>query len=190
MDTATEPTKTNDAPEVVAEKNKPGRKSLGLTPEQMRERRRQRDAARRERERAGGATDKKPTVTDSPDSPRPTRRGGAKPKAPIIDKAPELIVAEMAKQIQGLHLIGAMASGIPEIALNEQESATLAAGIYGVSKEYNLAIDGKTGAALQLFGAAAMVYVPHYLAFSKRIAHERKEREAKRNGGGDESRAH
>lgn len=81
-------------------------------------------------------------------------------------------LAAMAKQIQGLHLFVAMGTGVPELQITEAEAGMLASAMSEVAAEYGLSVDGKTGAALQLFGAAAMVYAPRYLAFRKRVARE------------------
>ena len=44
----------------------------------------------------------------------------------------------------------------------------LADGIAAVSREYGLSMDGKTGAALQLIAAAAIVYAPRFKAINNR----------------------
>lgn len=72
-------------------------------------------------------------------------------------------VSTLAKQIQGMHAMAAMMTGIPILAISVEESQLLAGGISAVAEEYGLELDGKTGAALQLFGAAAMVYAPRIL---------------------------
>lgn len=82
-------------------------------------------------------------------------------------------LAAMAKQLQGIHTLAAMATGIPECQINEGESAMLAQAFADVAAEYGLSVDGKTGAALQLFGACAMIYAPRYVHFRKRTAQER-----------------
>lgn len=109
--------------------------------------------------------------------------GGATPKSaaskPRKQKASysEADIGLMAKQLVGLHQIAAMATGIPEIQIAEHEAALLAAAIVNVSTQYDLAIDGKTGALIQMVGVAAMIYVPRLGAVSKRA----KEAKAARN---------
>ena len=76
--------------------------------------------------------------------------------------------ANLAKQIQGLHFIAATATGLPELQISDQEAAMLADGIAAVSREYGLSMDGKTGAALQLIAAAAIVYAPRFKAINNR----------------------
>ena len=76
--------------------------------------------------------------------------------------------ANLAKQIQGLHFIAATATGLPELQISDQEAAMLADGIAAVSREYGLSMDGKTGAALQLIAAAAIVYAPRFKSINNR----------------------
>ena len=78
--------------------------------------------------------------------------------------------ANLAKQIQGLHYIAASATGLGELQISDAEAAMLADGIAAVSREYGLSIDGKTGAALQLLAAAAIVYTPRLRAINARRA--------------------
>jgi hypothetical protein len=79
----------------------------------------------------------------------------------------------MGKQLCGLHIMAAQMTGIPEIAIGEEESQLLAQSIVNVADQYDLAIDGKTGAALQLVLTAAMIYGPRVLAVRARAAQAR-----------------
>lgn len=79
----------------------------------------------------------------------------------------------LAQQLVGVHQIVAMVSGIPEVQINEQEASHLAKGITAVCEVYDLSLDGKTGAALQLVAAAAMIYGPRIWAFTARVKSER-----------------
>lgn len=78
----------------------------------------------------------------------------------------------MGKQLVGLHLVAAMSTGLPEMQLNDAEGLALAQGIIGVCEQYDLSLDGKTGAALQLAMTAGMIYGPRLLAVRKRAAAE------------------
>jgi len=102
--------------------------------------------------------------------------GGAKrgPK-PKGNKASDPAV--LARSLVGIHQLGGMVLGIQELVITEDEGKALADAVTAVCEEYGLAIDGKTGAAMQLFGAAAMIYGPRYFHFKMRIAHERAQRE-------------
>jgi hypothetical protein len=79
-------------------------------------------------------------------------------------------IGALAKQIQGLHALGAMVTGIPELQIAEQEAHALAGGVVAVAKEYNLEISGKTGALIQLAAACAAVYIPRVLIIKQRAA--------------------
>lgn len=82
----------------------------------------------------------------------------------------------MAKQLVGLHQMVAMISGFPEAMISEGEGKVLADAIVNISEQYELAIDGKTGAMIQLLGAAAMVYVPRAVAANSRLNQQKAQR--------------
>jgi len=103
---------------------------------------------------AAAAGVKSEKVGAAPKVDKPSKRG-AKMSADALNA--------LAKQIQGIHAMAAMMSGIGILQISNEEAGLLAHGISAVSEEYGLALDGKTGAALQLFGAAAMVYAPRVL---------------------------
>jgi len=98
-----------------------------------------------------------------------------KPKRTYTKKAkPNGFSAEafnqLAKQIEGIHMLAGQLTGIPEFVLDAGDSQALALAVIGVCAQYDLAIDGKTGAALQLLGTAAIIYIPRYFAFRQRNA--------------------
>lgn len=72
----------------------------------------------------------------------------------------------LAKQLRGIHSLAAKLLPIPGpdgtklLELSDIEATQLAEAVAGVAKEYDLELSGKTGAAIQLFGVAAMVYGP------------------------------
>lgn len=80
----------------------------------------------------------------------------------------------LAKQIQGLHQVAYVATGIPELQIEEAEAVMLSDALANVAEQYDLAIDGKTGALLQLMAACGMVYVPRFLHVQKRVAEAKK----------------
>lgn len=102
--------------------------------------------------------------------------GGAK-RGPKPKSGKSSDPAVLAKSIAGIHQLGAMLLQIPELQLQEEEAKGLADAVTAVCEEYGLSIDGKTGAAMQLLGAAAMVYGPRYFHFKMRIAKQRAEAE-------------
>ena len=77
-------------------------------------------------------------------------------------------IGAMAQQLKGLHQMASMISGIPEMNLQDHEAIMLAGAIVRVSEEYDLSIDGKTGALIQILGTAAMIYVPRLGAITQR----------------------
>lgn len=83
----------------------------------------------------------------------------------------------LARQLVGLHQLGVLVSGIPEVAIDLDEGEILAVGIVAVCDEYDLSIDGKTGAALNLLGACAMVYGKRIFQINARMAAQKKARQ-------------
>ncbi len=77
--------------------------------------------------------------------------------------------ANLAKQIQGVHIAAATITGLRELVISEGESVMLAESLVAVSREYGLAISGKTGATIQLIAAAAMIYAPRFIVINERI---------------------
>lgn len=75
----------------------------------------------------------------------------------------------MAQQLQGLHMMAAATTGLGELQLSDKESIALAGAIVNISEQYDLSIDGKTGALIQLLGTAAMIYAPRFLSVNARI---------------------
>lgn len=110
----------------------------------------------------------------SPKATAPRTRTARKKAAPS-DQAvePEML----AKQLQGVHVMVAMITQSPEMQLSDPESIELAKAISGVCAEYNLSLNGKTGAMIQLLGAGAMVYLPRIMAIKQRKAQEKAARE-------------
>src|SRR5574340_1260761 len=82
-----------------------------------------------------GAIEAAPEVDAIPDAPK--RRRGRPPK-----NNAQRDVNGLARQIFGLHTLAAMATGIPEAAISEQESAMLATALDSVADQYGLSLDG------------------------------------------------
>jgi hypothetical protein len=81
-------------------------------------------------------------------------------------------LSQLSKQIQGLHELMSLASGIPELRLETQEAEMLGSAVANVCEEYDLSLSGKTGALLQLLAAGAMIYVPRLGRVSARVKHQ------------------
>ena len=114
----------------------------------------------------------------SPDTAPPAKRGrgrpagsgaktGAKPGPKSSAKA-KADVSRIGKQIMGIHMLAASFTGLPELVISQQEGEMLADAVVNVAEEYGLSFSGKTGAAVQLFAAVAMVYAPRAIAISRR----------------------
>ncbi len=84
----------------------------------------------------------------------------------------------LADQIKGLHEIVAMMTGLPFVAINEKEALMLSHGIVAVAEEYGLSLTGKTGAFIQLLGAAGLVYGPRIFMFKAAQAQARQQARA------------
>lgn len=135
------------------------------------------------------ALDTPPTVTpDEPEIVEPKSRGRGRPPKNATT-APKRTAAKKAadakalgKQIVGIHILASMATGLPELAINDDEGERLADAIQAVADEYGLNFSGKTGAAIQLFAAAGMVYAPRFIRIKMRMD---KEQKAKQLAGGE-----
>lgn len=122
------------------------------------------------------------------DTTAPKRRGrppgsknGDKGEAPQKSASRQKKDTEdLAHQIVGLHALAAMATGLQELVISETEGSMLANGLNAVAQEYGLSFTGKTGAAIQLFGALGMVYVPRLFMIKQRMESERQKREAEK----------
>lgn len=89
-------------------------------------------------------------------------------KKPVKRKASVNSVDNLSKQIEGLHIIAASMTGLKELIITSPEATLLSNSIIQVCEEYNLSIDGKTGAAMQLLATAAMIYAPRAIALYNR----------------------
>lgn len=76
---------------------------------------------------------------------------------------------KLAKQLEGIHLMIASVTKLNEMCISDTESLMLAQSLQTMSAEYDLSLDGKTGAALQLIATAAMIYVPRLIVINNKI---------------------
>jgi len=77
--------------------------------------------------------------------------------------------SKLAQQIQGIHLVSSKITGTPELELSEGEAQALAESVLNIASEYDLNLDGKTGAWVQLLGTAAFIYAPRMIAVKRRV---------------------
>ncbi len=89
----------------------------------------------------------------------------SKRRAPVSAENVKL----MGKQICGVHMIAAQVTGLGELMISEDEGYALASSIVLVAEQYDLSIDGKTGASLQLLFTAAMIYGPRALVIRSKM---------------------
>jgi hypothetical protein len=87
-------------------------------------------------------------------------------------------------QLVGIHQLVAMFTGTPEMIISAEEGAALGKAVVDVCNEYGLSVDGKTGAAIQLFAACAMIYAPRVMAVRFRYAQEALARQNEANSHG------
>lgn len=116
---------------------------------------------------------------DAPTSPSDAASAAAPRKPGRPRKSASLSsddVLSLAKQVQGMHQLAALASGIPELIVDENEAVLLSGAIAKVSEEYGLSLTGKTGAMLQLLAAAGMIYAPRLVAVAKRVKAQKQQR--------------
>jgi hypothetical protein len=126
---------------------------------------------RKGRGRPFGSRSKIPPLEEvkvSPDGEPP--QDSAQPRK---RRAKSVDIEQLAKQLKGIHELASnllpikMPDGKMLLALSDTEATQLANAISGVAKEYDLALDGKTGAAIQLFAAVAMIYGPRVYVIQK-----------------------
>lgn len=106
----------------------------------------------------------KENVADDAATPGSAAKPGRKSaKSGLID------AGALGQQLVGIHALAAMMLQIPELQLTPPEGDGLAKAVIAVCQEYNLSLSGKTGAGIQLFAAAAMIYAPRLLHYKSRI---------------------
>lgn len=117
-------------------------------------------------------------VEQPPARRRGRPRGSSNPAAPRKTQARKADdLKTLAKNIVGLHALAAMGTGLKELMIDEKEGEMLAGAMQAVADEYGLDFGGKTGAAVQLFGAAGMIYAPRIIRIVSRMKKEREETE-------------
>jgi hypothetical protein len=121
---------------------------------------------RRGRGRPFGSRTSVPPLTETPVG---SEAAGDAPQdaAPKTRRRKSTVDASaLAKQLRGIHSLAAKLLPIPGpngtklLELDDTEATQLAEAVAAVAKEYDLELSGKTGAAIQLLGVAAMIYGP------------------------------
>lgn len=81
-------------------------------------------------------------------------------------------VTLLGNQLVGIHRMASFMTQLPEVTILEPEGEAMAKAIITMADQYDLELDGKTGAALQLFATAAMIYAPRIIAIRRRLQKE------------------
>lgn len=117
----------------------------------------------------------RPAMTEAEKAARAKAAGKSSAKTAKAKRGPYSNdeISTMGNQIVGLHLMASMALGIPELQLQAQEGERLAKAITDVAIEYDLALDGKTGAALNLILCAGITYGPRFMMVTARAKAEK-----------------
>lgn len=77
---------------------------------------------------------------------------------------------ELAKKIQGTHMMLAMMTGINEMQITDMEATMLAASLADVAKEFDMQPNGKAVAVVQLLGTVAILYLPRIAMVKQKAA--------------------
>lgn len=91
-------------------------------------------------------------LADAKSTPKPGRRSKAE------------YVADMAKQLFGVHQLAAMLTGFESAMISEAQAAELAEPVYDVCVKWGLPINGITSPEFKLLCAAGAIYGPMALA--------------------------
>lgn len=81
--------------------------------------------------------------------------------------AVDLDANKLGGQLIGLHMIIAKLTGMPFMMLSEKEGYALAESVIGVAEQYDLTINPRVAAGLQLAATAAMIYGPRAIMFTE-----------------------
>ena len=104
----------------------------------------------------------------------------SKPKKAASERA-EFNKDKLAGQIFGLHMMAAKFTGIELLAISSNEAVGLSEAIVGMAEQYEISINPKVAAGLQLLATAAMIYGPRYIQLRGMMA------EAKRRAQSEEA---
>lgn len=115
------------------------------------------------RRRGRPPKDANASIKETPISP-----GDSPPKPKRKRKAKPIDASLLSKQIVGLHKVAATMTGLRELEISEFEAMMLAESLAAVSREYDVTLDGKLAATIQLAAAVGVVYVPRIVMIKKR----------------------
>ena len=98
------------------------------------------------------------------------RRGPGRPR-----KSAGKNVDSIKKVLISVHLKAAIATGVPEVAIDEDEATQLAESGAALLEYYKIRIDGKRGAMLAFLYALTLVYGPRIFAYIVSMRQQSKE---------------
>lgn len=104
-------------------------------------------------------------------SNQPRRRGrppGSRNRTAAAEKETPNLIQDFESLLLSVHFMGAKILSIPEMEIDEEESKKLSKAIKNVAKHYAVNIDPKKLAWAELVAAAGGIYVPRFIAASKR----------------------
>jgi hypothetical protein len=111
-----------------------------------------------------------PPPTDAAGSPQ-----GASPK-PRKRRSKPVDLGELAKKIQGTHMMLAIMTGLTEMQVTEAEATMLAGALADCAREFDMAPNGKAVAVVQLLGVSAIIYLPRVALLKAKIDAKKRER--------------
>jgi len=123
---------------------------------------------------------------------KPKRRGrkpGTK-LGPRKAKGEKLDLDLLTRQLVGIHVMLAAATGTPELAIQESEGKELSSAIGDLVAQYEWAIDPRMVAWANLIGVCSAIYVPRALAIRMRTAQTREDELSRRRAQAEATLAH
>jgi len=135
-------------------------------------------SAPKRRGRPPGSTNKpKDTLAETAPGESP-KRGPGRPRKVQF----EIDQSALARQIKGAHGTAAFFFGLPELALDDKESAELASAFANFAREFDFEPNPKVMAAIELIGVAGFIYVPRVVRISARVKQAKARRAQTING--------
>lgn len=83
---------------------------------------------------------------------------------------------DMAKKIQGTHMMLALMTGMTEMQVSDAEAKMLATAMADVAREFDMAPNGKATAVVMLIGTVAIIYLPRLAMLKAKMDKAKRER--------------
>ena len=78
-------------------------------------------------------------------------------------KKPGLEVEALAKNLQAIHDLAALATGLPILSIEDKEAKSMATAVSNLAAQYDMVLDPRTVAWVNLLGVMASIYGPRFL---------------------------